>query len=127
MRAARRSEPHRPRKRPIQERSQRTVDAILEAAAQVFTRRGYAGTTTNHIAERAGVSEMQHAAPVLEAGDAHFRARRFACEFQHAVAGKVGAETAVVGPSRANGTMRTAWSVRSRIASVRSTSSASSR
>lgn len=56
MRAARRSEPHRPRKRPTQERSQRTVDAILQAAAQVFTRRGYAGTTTNHIAERAGVS-----------------------------------------------------------------------
>jgi len=56
MRAARRSDPHRPRKRPVQARSQRTVDAILQAAAQVFTRRGYAGTTTNHIAERAGVS-----------------------------------------------------------------------
>lgn len=29
---------------------------VLKAAAQVFARRGYAGTTTNHIAERAGVS-----------------------------------------------------------------------
>ena len=56
MRAARRQDPHRPRKRPVQQRSQRTVDAILQAAAQVFTRRGYAGATTNHIAERAGVS-----------------------------------------------------------------------
>jgi AcrR family transcriptional regulator len=46
----------RPRKRPTQARSQRTVDAIVKAAAQVFARRGYAGTTTNHIAERAGVS-----------------------------------------------------------------------
>jgi len=56
MSSARRSDPHRPRKRPLQARSQRTVDAILQAAAQVFTRLGYAGTTTNHIAERAGVS-----------------------------------------------------------------------
>src|SRR5262245_6734629 len=46
----------RPRKRPLQTRSRRTVDAVLRAAAQVFARRGYAGGTTNHIAERAGVS-----------------------------------------------------------------------
>jgi AcrR family transcriptional regulator len=46
----------RPRKRPVQARSQRTVDVVLKAAAQVFARRGYAGATTNHIAERAGVS-----------------------------------------------------------------------
>jgi AcrR family transcriptional regulator len=32
------------------------VDQILEAAAHVFAERGYAGATTNHIAERAGVS-----------------------------------------------------------------------
>jgi len=32
------------------------VDQILEAAAHVFAKRGYAGATTNHIAERAGVS-----------------------------------------------------------------------
>ncbi len=45
-----------PRKTPRQERSRVTVDAILEAAAQVFESRGYAAGTTNHIAERAGVS-----------------------------------------------------------------------
>jgi AcrR family transcriptional regulator len=44
------------RKRPRQERSRTTVDAILRAAAQVFAARGYAATTTNHIAARAGVS-----------------------------------------------------------------------
>jgi AcrR family transcriptional regulator len=32
------------------------VDAILEAAAQVFERHGYAAGTTNRIAQRAGVS-----------------------------------------------------------------------
>jgi AcrR family transcriptional regulator len=46
----------RPRKTPRQERSQRTVEAILIAAAQVFADQGYAATTTNHIAVRAGVS-----------------------------------------------------------------------
>lgn len=56
MSIARRRNELRPRKRPLQVRSQRTVDDVLKAAAQVFARRGYAGTTTNHIAERAGVS-----------------------------------------------------------------------
>ena len=46
----------RPRKRPRQERARRTVAAILEAAAQVFERQGYASGTTDAIAERAGVS-----------------------------------------------------------------------
>ncbi len=45
-----------PRKRPVQRRSQATVDAILDAAAQVLRKKGYAKTTTNAIAERAGVS-----------------------------------------------------------------------
>ena len=45
-----------PRKQPSQERSRITVEAILEAAARVLEERGYAGGTTNHIAERAGVS-----------------------------------------------------------------------
>jgi AcrR family transcriptional regulator len=48
--------PLKPRKRPVQRRSRLTVDVILEAAARVFADRGYAGATTNHIAERAGVS-----------------------------------------------------------------------
>lgn len=45
-----------PRKAAKQERAQLTVEAILEAAAQVFERHGYAHATTNRIAERAGVS-----------------------------------------------------------------------
>ncbi|MCT9075106.1 TetR/AcrR family transcriptional regulator [Streptomyces fulvoviolaceus] len=45
-----------PRKRPRQERSRDTYDAIVEAAAQLFQRDGYARATTNRIAERAGVS-----------------------------------------------------------------------
>lgn len=45
-----------PRKQPKQARSRATVDAIVEAAAQVFECRGYAETTTDLVAERAGVS-----------------------------------------------------------------------
>ena len=56
MPAPRRNDALRPRKQPLQGRSRDTVAAILAAAAQVFTRRGYAATTTNHIAARAGVS-----------------------------------------------------------------------
>jgi len=41
---------------PTQQRSRKTVEAILEATARVLVERGYAGTTTNHIAKRAGVS-----------------------------------------------------------------------
>ncbi|MDO0934870.1 TetR/AcrR family transcriptional regulator [Streptomyces sp. DG2A-72] len=48
--------PATPRKRPRQERSRETYDAIVEAAAQLFQRDGYAKATTNRIAERAGVS-----------------------------------------------------------------------
>jgi len=32
------------------------VEQIVQAATQIFAERGYAGATTNHIAERAGVS-----------------------------------------------------------------------
>ncbi len=45
-----------PRRRPVQRRSTATVEAIVEAAAQVFERHGYAAGTTNRIADRAGVS-----------------------------------------------------------------------
>jgi AcrR family transcriptional regulator len=44
------------RRSPSQSRSRDTVEAIVEAAAQVFERHGYAAGTTNRIAERAGVS-----------------------------------------------------------------------
>src|SRR5512142_1252825 len=45
-----------PRKPPVQRRSRATVEYLLAAAAQVFEEHGYAGGTTNRIAERAGVS-----------------------------------------------------------------------
>lgn len=44
------------RREPQQARSQKLVGWILHAAAQVFADKGYAGGTTNHIAEKAGVS-----------------------------------------------------------------------
>ena len=44
------------RRRAKQARAQASVAAILEAAARVLLRRGYAGATTNRIAESAGVS-----------------------------------------------------------------------
>ncbi|HMQ34479.1 MAG TPA: TetR/AcrR family transcriptional regulator [Chloroflexaceae bacterium] len=46
----------RPRRSPVQERSQLTVDSIVEAAIQVFERHGYAAGTTARIAERCGIS-----------------------------------------------------------------------
>jgi AcrR family transcriptional regulator len=44
------------RKKPTQERSQVMVESILEAAARVFVKEGYARATTNRIAVAAGVS-----------------------------------------------------------------------
>lgn len=43
-------------RKPVQRRSEATVDTILEAAAQIFRMHGAKGATTNRIAERAGVS-----------------------------------------------------------------------
>jgi AcrR family transcriptional regulator len=45
-----------PRKRPVQARAQQTRDRVLEAAARVFARHGYAAGTTNRIAAEAGLS-----------------------------------------------------------------------
>jgi len=45
-----------PRKRPRQERSRATVDAILSATARVLVRHGYDDLTTNAVATAAGVS-----------------------------------------------------------------------
>jgi AcrR family transcriptional regulator len=45
-----------PRKRPRQDRSRATVDAILEAAARVLVKEGFERTTTNRVADAAGVS-----------------------------------------------------------------------
>lgn len=48
--------PKVPRRNAKQERSLASIDAIVDAAAQVLLQRGYAHATTNHIAQRAGVS-----------------------------------------------------------------------
>src|SRR6516162_1213481 len=44
------------RKTPRQERSRATVEALLEATADILVRDGYAKLTTNRIADRAGVN-----------------------------------------------------------------------
>ena len=54
--SVRRTKRLEPRKQPLQQRSQTTVEYVLTAAAQVFEEHGYAAGTTNRIAERAGVS-----------------------------------------------------------------------
>ena len=46
----------KPRKKPLQQRSQLMVETILEATARVLSKRGYEGTNTNVIAETAGIS-----------------------------------------------------------------------
>jgi AcrR family transcriptional regulator len=46
----------KPRKQPLQSRSQHTVNTILDAATRILERDGLAGFTTNSVAERAGVS-----------------------------------------------------------------------
>jgi len=45
-----------PRKAATQERARATVDALVDATARVLVRHGYDGTSTNKIAEAAGVS-----------------------------------------------------------------------
>ena len=45
-----------PRKPPRQDRSRATVEAIVEAAVDLLSSRGYARVSTNQIAARAGVS-----------------------------------------------------------------------
>ncbi|GKQ50192.1 TetR/AcrR family transcriptional regulator [Bradyrhizobium sp. Ce-3] len=45
-----------PRKRPVQQRSAVTVDALFEASIQVLLAVGYRKLTTTRVAERAGVS-----------------------------------------------------------------------
>lgn len=45
-----------PRKTPRQERSLRTVQRILDATARIFHEQGYAGATTNDIADEANLS-----------------------------------------------------------------------
>jgi AcrR family transcriptional regulator len=43
-------------RKPVQERSQATFEAIIEATAQILERDGLAGLSTNRVARVAGVS-----------------------------------------------------------------------
>ena len=45
-----------PRKKPVQKRSQETVDVILTAATHILGSLGFDSATTNRIAEKAGIS-----------------------------------------------------------------------
>ncbi len=45
-----------PRVAPQQQRSRETYERVLDAAAEIFAEFGYAGTTTNKVAEAAGIS-----------------------------------------------------------------------
>jgi AcrR family transcriptional regulator len=45
-----------PRKRPLQKRATLTIDAIVGAVERILDREGFAGLTTNRVAEVAGVS-----------------------------------------------------------------------
>jgi AcrR family transcriptional regulator len=71
-----------PRKQPRQERSRFTVDAILEAAADILVRDGYDRLTTNRIADRAGVNvaSLYQYFPGKEAIVAELRRRHGAAE-----------------------------------------------
>ena len=54
--AKRMQEPESMRKLPAQQRSERTIETIFEATAQILDRDGDGGLSTNTIAERAGFS-----------------------------------------------------------------------
>ena len=71
-----------PRRKPSQERSRFTVEAILEAAAYILVREGFARLTTNRIAERAGVNiaSLYQYFPGKEAIVAELRRRHGAAE-----------------------------------------------
>jgi len=48
--------PTKPRKLASQGRSRATVDALIEATARILVKEGFDKASTNHIAEKAGVS-----------------------------------------------------------------------
>ncbi len=76
------------KKEPRQARARATVDAIVAAAAQVLVREGYARSTTNRIANRAGVSigSLYEYFPGKEAVFAELRRREAAKWYARLVA-----------------------------------------
>ena len=75
---------YRLKKQPRQARSIATVDAILEAAARILVYSGYAGASTNVIAQKAGVSigSLYEYFPGKEAIFAELRRREAAIHFR---------------------------------------------
>jgi AcrR family transcriptional regulator len=61
--------PARPSRRPLQERGQRRVDAILDAAAELVAEHGIAGVTVHGVARhaRTAIGSMYHFFPDLDA------------------------------------------------------------
>jgi AcrR family transcriptional regulator len=68
-----------PRRVPLQERSRRRVDAILDALAFLLDERGFEGVTTSAIAERAGIpiGSVYHFFPSKEGILAELASRKF--------------------------------------------------
>jgi AcrR family transcriptional regulator len=68
-----------PRRVPLQERSRRRVDAILDALALLLDERGFEGVTTSAIAERAGIpiGSVYHFFPSKEGILAELASRKF--------------------------------------------------
>lgn len=73
------------RKQPQQQRSRALVDTLLEATARVLTEKGLADTTTNEIAEVAGVSvgSLYQYFPSKEALAAALIERKVELDVQH--------------------------------------------
>ncbi len=73
------------RKQPKQQRSRALVDTLLEATARVLTEKGLAATTTNEIAEVAGVSvgSLYQYFPSKEALAAALIERKLELDLQH--------------------------------------------
>ncbi len=73
------------RKQPKQQRSRALVDTLLEATARVLTEKGLADTTTNEIAEVAGVSvgSLYQYFPSKEALVAALIERKVELDVQH--------------------------------------------
>lgn len=76
------------KKRPKQQRAKATVDAIIEAATQLLLEVGYTAVTTNHIAERAGVSigSLYEYFPAKESIYAELKSRRLFGWFHELIA-----------------------------------------
>lgn len=86
-------------KRPVQARSKATVAAIVEATTHILTLAGYDALTTNHVAERAGVSigSLYQYFPSKEALVAEVLDRH--CDHVEALIARVFMQSIALGPA----------------------------